>query len=113
MSILLQAIRITWAADTRKTTLSSDGCVVVDTISRMQHKAVLRWRLVPDSWQIKDTSVLGSRFKLTVQANIPVKRFELCQAWESPYYLHCRTLPVLEVEVDKACTITTKIRRVT
>jgi len=97
----------------RKTTLSSDGCVVVDTISRMQHKAVLRWRLVPDSWQIKDTSVLGSRFKLTVQANIPVKRFELCQAWESPYYLHCRTLPVLEVEVDKACTITTKIRRVT
>jgi hypothetical protein len=55
--------------------------------------------------------VLGSEGVVTigVSATVPFLRGELEQGWESRHYLEKIPVPVLEVEVQQSCTLTTEV----
>jgi hypothetical protein len=54
---------------------------------------------------------MGSEGVVTigVSATVPVLRCELVQGWESRHYLEKTPVPVLEVEVQQSCTLTTEV----
>jgi len=91
--------------------LTAGGLCVVDEISGVAQKAVLRWRLMPGDWEVKGRSVSNGRITVTVSSNSGVKisRFELMQGRESRYYLQETVLPVLEVEVNAPGTLETVV----
>jgi hypothetical protein len=89
---------------------------VVDQVQGFATKAVLRWRLQPGDWRLEPSPqglrlVHGSEAVVTlfVSATVPVLRCELVQGWESRHYLEKTPVPVLEVEVQQPCTLTTEV----
>ena len=92
-----------------KRTITNKGRLwtVVDEISGIKSSANLRWRLVPGNWQIAGLKCIGELAEIQVSSNVPIKRFELQQGWESRFYLHKTRLPVLEIEIGAAGAILT------
>jgi hypothetical protein len=80
-------------------TLSDQQLLVTDKISGFKEKMVLRWRLKPSDWKVRNTTISNGTHKLTVTSNVPIVRFEITEGWESRYYLQKTPLPVLEVEI--------------
>jgi hypothetical protein len=100
----------------RSVSLHEGRLKVVDQVQGFTTKAVLRWRLQPGDWLLEPSPqgfqlVLGSQgvVTLTVSATVPVLRCELLQGWESRHYLEKTAVPVLEVEVQQPCTLTTEV----
>ena len=100
----------------RRVCLNVATLLVIDDVQGFSHKAVLRWRLMPGDWQIELTPngpslTLGvaAGVSLKVSANVPIIRYELVQGWESRHYLEKTPVPVLEVEVQQSCTLTTEV----
>ena len=93
----------------RAVTLTDDALLVTDQIDGFTNKAVLRWRLMPDSWVIVGNTVSNGTIQITVKTDLPIVRLQLVEGWESRYYLQKTTLPVLEVEVSQAGSIKTVI----
>ena len=70
---------------------------------------MLRWRLPPGDWQWRDDrSLVCGRRVLTVEATVPVLGRRLAEGWESRYYSRKTPLPVVEVEIGEAGTLTTE-----
>lgn len=83
---------------------------VTDNVSGFSKKAVLRWRLMPSTWQkLKDGGWQHGRITIQVTANVPIIRQEIVEGWESRYYLQRTPLPVLEVEIAQAGSLHTII----
>ena len=100
----------------RSVSLHEGRLQVVDKVQGFTTRAVLRWRLQPGEWRLELSTnglslVLGSEgvVKLIVSATVPVLRCELVQGWESRHYLEKTSVPVLEVEVQQSCTLTTEV----
>ena len=100
----------------RAVSLQAGGLQVVDQVQGFTTKAVLRWRLQPGDWHLVRSPqglqlVLGSEGVVTigVSATVPVLRCELVQGWESRHYLEKTPVPVLEIEVQQSCTLTTEV----
>jgi hypothetical protein len=100
----------------RAVSLQAGRLQVVDQVQGFTTKAVLRWRLQPGDWRVVPSPqglelVLGSEGVVTigVSATVPVLRCELVQGWESRHYLEKTPVPVLEVEVQQSCTLTTEV----
>jgi hypothetical protein len=95
----------------RQVELSDTKLVVKDTVSGFHKKAVLRWRLMPGKWVFDSDkqTVSCEMFSVTVSSNVPILRIELCQGWESLYYLQKSELPVLEVEVEQSGELTSVV----
>lgn len=93
------------------------GCLqVVDQVQGFSTRAVLRWRLQPGDWRLEESPEglqfilkLKSEIKIIVSVTVPVLRCELVQGWESRHYLEKTPVPVLEVEVQQSCTMTTEV----
>ncbi|MDD2542659.1 MAG: alginate lyase family protein [Desulfuromonadaceae bacterium] len=84
----------------RRTVTVKDACwKIIDEIDGYKECAVLRWRLLPDRWQLEDNVCSGSYAQLNVITDAPVKRIELVTGWESLHYQQKTELPVLEFEV--------------
>lgn len=81
---------------------------IEDRISGFRKKAVLRWRLQPGNWNLSGNCVCNGREQLIVTTDLPIRRIELVEGWESRYYMCKKNLPVLEVEVDTAGKILTE-----
>ena len=96
------------ASHLRQVSLLSGKLSVRDAISGFNSKAVLRWRLEPGNWQINDHTLSNGAHQMTVEASMAIVRFELVEGWESRYYLDKTPLPVLEIEVNQAGTLTTE-----
>ncbi len=96
------------ASHIRQVCLLSGKLSVRDEISGFNSKAVLRWRLEPGNWQINDHTLSNGMHQMTVKASMAIVRFELVEGWESRYYLDKTPLPVLEIEVNQAGTLTTE-----
>ncbi|MGH8243055.1 MAG: heparinase II/III domain-containing protein, partial [Steroidobacteraceae bacterium] len=94
----------------RKVLLSEAGLCVEDDVSGFQEKAVLRWRLAPGSWRLDGNSVTNGIHVLRIGASVAPARIELVEGWESRYYMEKSAVPVLEVELDSAATITSEYR---
>ena len=100
----------------RQVSLGKASLQVIDEVQDLAHKAVLRWRLMPGDWQLEQSPqgprlTLGTAdtFTLKVSASVPITRFELVQGWESRHYLEKTPVPVLEIEIQQAGTLTTEL----
>ena len=104
------------ACHLRSVSLQHGALQVVDEVQGFAHQAVLRWRLMPGDWYFESSPVglrlmlnEGRQFSLNVSANVPITRCVLVQGWESRHYLEKTPLPVLEVEIQQAGTLTTQL----
>lgn len=93
-----------------------DGLLrVTDQVQGFGRSAVLRWRLAPADWQfVAEPERVGVTRRslrnaqghtVIVTVNVPLKRCDLVQGWESLHYLEKTRLPVLELEVDQSATL--------
>ena len=83
---------------------------VTDEIAGFKEKAVLRWRLEPGDWQISEDVLSNGTHTIQVVADVPFKRYELVEGWESRYYQDKQPVPVLEVEVHQPGKLITDYR---
>lgn len=100
----------------RSVRLQDAALQVVDEVQGFDCQAVLRWRLMPGDWQLLQSPdgiclTLNEEFQfsLNVSADVSITRFELVEGWESRHYLEKTLLPVLEVEIQQAGTLTTQL----
>jgi len=91
----------------RRVSLTDKKLVVIDHVSRFQKKAVLRWRLMPGDWVLEGRTISNGHVSLTISTDINLSRLEIVEGWESRYYLQRTALPVLEVEMNHAGSIST------
>ena len=94
----------------RNVCLTENTLSVTDKIEGFVNKAVLRWRLEPGQWRVEGTSLCNGEHMLTLEASMPITRFELVDGWESRYYLDKEQIPVLEIEVHQPGSLTTEYR---
>ena len=105
------AYRDRWGAQHhRHVELDAQEMQVTDRISGFQRKAILRWRLLPAKWTLEAHTVRSDAGALHVTGSMTFNRFALVEGWESRYYLHKTTLPVLEVEVEEPGVLETRYR---
>jgi hypothetical protein len=104
------------ASHHRSIRLEDDALQVVDAVHGFAHQAVLRWRLMPGDWVLQQTLDglrltlnAGRKFRLNVSADVPITCCKLVEGWESRHYLDKTSLPVLEVEIHRAGTLTTQV----
>lgn len=93
-------------------TVESNGNVwtVIDEIGGYDSQAVLRWRLMPDTWELIETTCIGNSAEIDICSNVEMLRKELVVGWESRYYFQKTELPVFEIEVGPgSAVITTRI----
>lgn len=81
---------------------------VIDRIGGFKRQATLRWRLKPGPWRLDGTRVSNGRHSLTVSATVPIASIRLTAGQESRHYQEITALPVLEVTVGQAGTITSE-----
>jgi len=93
----------------RVVTLENSKLQIEDSLGGGFQSAIQRWRLPPGEYSVRDHSLTGQGMVLRVRADIPIKRFEIVNAWSSEYYLLKDPIRCLEVEVDRPGTIETKI----
>lgn len=86
-----------------KRTLEVKGNIwrITDEIEGFKDKAILRWRLMPGKWEIKDRKCCGEIARLSVECSVEIQRFELLSGLESRYYMEKSRIPVLEVEINE------------
>jgi hypothetical protein len=88
--------------------LTGSSLRVRDRVAGFSNKAVLRWRLKPGTWSIEGGIATNGEHRLSVTADVPVKRLEIVEGWESLHYNEKSSSPVLEVEVGEEGTLTTE-----
>lgn len=98
------------ARHTRTVCLNSRQLVVTDEFAGFKEKAVLRWRLEQGEWDIINGLLVNGSHTIKVVGDMPIERFELVQGWESRFYQHKQTVPVLEVEVKQSGILITEYR---
>jgi Heparinase II/III-like protein/Heparinase II/III N-terminus len=99
------------ASHRRTVTLRDGGCTVVDTVNGFRERAVLRWRIAPSGHTAicKGTEWIAGDLRISVRSTAVVTRVACVNGWESRHYSELATLPVFEVEVRSAATLTTEI----
>ena len=93
----------------RTVQLCPQRLIVTDNISDFAECAVLRWRLKPGNWQLQESTVSCDDISLEITSDIPIANIELDKGWESRYYMHKQTIPVLEITVTQPGRIETKM----
>ncbi|WP_104037127.1 heparinase II/III family protein [Vibrio jasicida] len=92
----------------REVSLSETSLTVEDQVSGVKNKAVLRWRLTPDNWQIQGLKVTNGNHNILISSDVKVDRLEIVEGRESRYYYQESSIPVLEVEISSNGKITTE-----
>jgi len=95
---------------TRTVNLSSGLLKVTDEVSDFKERAILRWRLEPGDWEITNGLLSKGSHTIFVFCDVPIKRYELVEGWESRFYHEKQSVPVLEVEVNQSGTLITEYR---
>ncbi|MEZ9877412.1 heparinase II/III-family protein [Vibrio breoganii] len=92
----------------RKVSLTESSLKVTDKVQGFKNKAVLRWRLNPDSWIVQGQTVTNGNHKILIDSNVNIDRLEIVEGRESRYYYQETSIPVLEVEISSDGNITTE-----
>ncbi|HAS8627054.1 TPA: heparinase [Vibrio vulnificus] len=92
----------------REVSLTEMSLIVVDQVSGVKNKAVLRWRLAPDDWQIQGQKVTNGSHQILINSDVKIDRLEIVEGRESRYYYQESSIPVLEVEISSDGKITTE-----
>ena len=98
------------ASHYRRVSLGGSHLRVIDEVAGFAEKAVLRWRMKPGDWRLKNQRLTNGMHELTVRASVPIIRCELVEGWESRHYLEKTPVPVLEIEVRQPGSLTTEYR---
>lgn len=98
------------AVHRRRIRLESSCLRVEDDVSGFCEKAVLRWRLAPGPWRLDGAQVRDGKYTLSVESDAEVASLALVEGFESRHYMEKTSLPVLEVEAHKPCTLVTCFR---
>lgn len=99
-----------WGAEVyREIRLEPGRLICRDTVRGTAKRSVLRWRLAPGEWTLRDGILTNGNVRIEVEACQPVDRLELLQGWESRYYHRKTPLPVLEVEAAAPCVFVTRL----
>ncbi len=86
--------------------------VVTDDIQGFKDHAVLRWRLIPDQWVLKENILSNGKMTLEIHSKSALK-IRMVEGRESRYYYQETSLPVLEVTAIEPTTIHTTIKDIT
>lgn len=92
----------------REVSLSETSLTVTDQVSGVKNKAVLRWRLTPDDWQVQGQKVTNGNHSILINSDVKIDRLEIVEGRESRYYYQESSIPVLEVEISSDGKITTE-----
>lgn len=85
---------------------------VIDKVSNFESTAVLRWRLIPDNWQLIGSKISNGEISIEVESESEVD-IRIVEGYESRYYYQKTKLPVIEVITRQPSTITTIIKYLT
>ena len=110
--VIAAGYRDAQGAHHRRTVSFGEGrCTVIDEIAGFNARAVLRWRLAPSSRPVVSHGALCSNehLRIAVRSTAPIVRTGCVDGWESRHYTEKTALPVFEVEVRSAATLTTEI----
>ncbi len=92
----------------RSVVLGINSLYVKDAVGGFCRSAVLRWRLMPGEWCLRDGAVSNGKQTLSFSSDVPICRAELVSGWESRYYRSKDQVPVLEVEINQPGTLITQ-----
>lgn len=94
----------------RSVSADEDGWTIRDQVSGFRREACLRWRLLPEIWQLHENSVAfsGATIQVTVEGGAE-PAYSLEEGWESRYYWQVGKLPVFCIRVQQPSTFVTKI----
>jgi hypothetical protein len=79
-----------------------------DKISGFTNCAILRWRLCKSEWTVKGSQVIGKVANININSG-EIVEIKLVKGFESIYYNEILDIDVLEIKLNKPCTITTII----
>lgn len=89
---------------------------VRDAVGGFVHKAILRWRLRPGHWTLRQLSAQDCQLdgtdaglSLKVTSSVTIARCELLRGWESLHYMDKTEVVVLELEVHEAAVFETHV----
>ena len=86
--------------------------VVTDEVKGFKDHAVLRWRLMPDQWVLKENILSNGKMTLEIHSKSALK-IRMVEGRESRYYYQETNVPVLEVTAIEPTTIHTTIKDIT
>lgn len=86
--------------------------VVTDEVKGFKDHAVLRWRLMPDQWVLKDNVLSNGKMTLEIHSKSTLK-IRMVEGRESRYYYQETSIPVLEVTAIESTIIHTTIKDIT
>lgn len=89
--------------------LNEDAIFILDQISGFKQEAILRWRLQPSNWVLNGCQLSNGQIELEIQAE-HIADIALKSGFESRYYYHKTSLPVLELRFTQPTTIRTVIK---
>ncbi|KHD23488.1 heparinase [Vibrio caribbeanicus] len=92
----------------REVSLTDTSLTVRDQVRGVKNKAVLRWRLTPEDWQIQGQKVTNGSHGILINSDVKIDRLEIVKGRESRYYYQESSIPVLEVEISSDGKITTE-----
>lgn len=93
----------------RNIVLKNKNILVTDQVSGFKDQAILRWRLQPGQWELKDKKICNGAISVEIETDNEVE-ITLSSGFESRYYYQKTVLPVLEVKVKQSSTIITVIK---
>ena len=92
--------------------LNSGSLSIFDEVKGFKKKAVIRWRLNGSEWILENTKngvqVSNGLNTLSVTSDVPILRADIVDGWKSLFYMQKQSVPVLEVEIGSAGTISTE-----
>lgn len=81
-----------------------------DKVSGFSNFAILRWRLCKSEWMVKGNQVIGNVANINIHVNSgEIVEMKLVKGFESIYYNEVLDIDVLEIKLNKPCSITTII----
>lgn len=99
-----------WGAEhTRKVKLGKSEFICEDVLAGSFMTGILRWRLAPLNWDLKEGSVFAEDYEISILKDGKKICPKLETTLESKYYLNKKRIPELSIKIYEPSTIITKI----
>lgn len=93
----------------RTVQLQQKEITVTDQIKGFKNQAILRWRLIPDKWMLRNNILSNGKIALEISSDSTLE-IRLVEGEESRYYYNKTSLPVVEILATQPTKIITIIK---